>query len=142
MRPLQLLSTPSHDASSAAGVPAMQLLTTLPATQLCIPTDAHAPTPQVLGVATKVMGSQALTVSTAALLVNGRNTDPAGGDTVTVKDAPVSVSKAFASVYVPDVAPRMGAPLRFHCKETSVPVAATLNVVLWPVVIVTPCGCC
>jgi len=47
--PLQSLSTPSHVASSAAGVPAVQLSATLPLTQEVKPVEAQAPVPQVVG---------------------------------------------------------------------------------------------
>jgi len=51
--PLQSSSTPSHVASSAAGVPGVQVSPSAPPVQLVLPVEAHAPTPQDVGAGTK-----------------------------------------------------------------------------------------
>src|SRR5262249_22655426 len=55
--PLQLLSTPSQLASSAAGVPAWPDSCTCPFTHAFMPVLAHAPTPQFVAIATKPSSS-------------------------------------------------------------------------------------
>src|SRR5689334_22028188 len=101
---------PLQVASFAAGVPAAQVLTTAPPTQLCMPVRAQAPTPQVVTLGTYVIGSQTPTVSVAGLLVSA----PTVLLTVTVNTAPSSAATALASVYEPVVAPAIATLLRFH----------------------------
>ena len=50
--PLQLSSMLLQVVSVAEGVPATQLFTTLPLTQLLVPVLPHAPTPQLVAVTT------------------------------------------------------------------------------------------